>query len=189
MRGDLANGQDLLDTVGSEANIGREEVDSLVLEERALDEGWLDDVLDALGGLQQALGEPGTSHGHREGGRSGAGLGLYNLVAAELDAVDESVKLLAGDVWVVGLGDQGDNSDAGVAADDGDVLVRRVSALDFRDKAGGADDVKGGDAKQALGVVDVPGFEDLGDDWDSGVDLRRTEIRLNFPKRSIIRVG
>jgi len=47
-----------------------------------------------------------------------------------LDSVDESVELLAGDIGVAGLRDQGDNGDTGVAADDSDVLISWVSTLD-----------------------------------------------------------
>jgi hypothetical protein len=58
-----------------------------------------------------------------------------------------------------------------VAADDGDVLLSWVRALDLGDEAGGADDVEGGDAEQLLGVVDASGLEDLGGDGDGRVDL------------------
>lgn len=60
-----------------------------------------------------------------------------------------------------------------MATDDGDGLVGGVGALDLRDEAGGTDDVKGGDTEEALGVVDALALEDLGDDGDGGVDLRR----------------
>jgi hypothetical protein len=59
-----------------------------------------------------------------------------------------------------------------VAADDGDVLRGGVRVLELRDEARGADDVEGGDAEEALGVVDARGLEDLGRDGDGGVDLR-----------------
>lgn len=86
--GDLTDGVDLLDTVGAELDVGGEVLDTLVLVQRRVDEGGLDDVLLALGGLEQRLGEAGTSHGHGEGGGTGTVLGLNNLVTTELDAVD-----------------------------------------------------------------------------------------------------
>ena len=60
-----------------------------------------------------------------------------------------------------------------MAADNRDDLVGRVGAGDFRHEARGADDVEGGDAEKAFGVVDALGFEDFGADWDGGVDLSR----------------
>ena len=170
---DLADGEDLLDTLLAEADTGREEVDALVLVQRALDKGRLDDVLDALRGLEERLGHAGTGHGHGEGGRASAVLGLDDFVTTELDAVDERVADLTGNVGVVGLREERDDGHAGVATDDGDGLVGRVGALDLRDEAGGTDDVEGGDTEEALGVVDALALEDLGANGDGGVDLRR----------------
>lgn len=64
MTGNLADGVDLLDAIRSELDLGREEIDTLVFVQGAVDEGRFDDALLALGGLQQALGEPGSGHGH-----------------------------------------------------------------------------------------------------------------------------
>ena len=161
---------DLLDTVGAQLDVGREVLNTLVLVERGVDEGGLDDVLLALGGLEERLGEAGTRHGHGEGGGAGTVLGLDHLVAAELHAVDVAVELLAGEL-VAGLGEEGHDGGAGVAADDGDVLAGRVRGLQLADEAAGADDVEGGDAEEAAGVVDALGLEDLGGDGDGGVDL------------------
>lgn len=168
--GDLADGVDLLNTVGAELDVGGEVLDALVLVEGRVDEGGLDDVLLALGGLEEGFGEAGTGHGHGEGGGTGTVLGLDDLVTAKLDAVDVLFKLLAGE-GVAGLREQGNNGGSGVAADNGDVLVGRVGVLDLGDEAGGADDVEGGDTEEALGVVDTLGLEDLGGDGDGGVDL------------------
>jgi hypothetical protein len=169
--GNLANGVDLLHTVRSKLNVRRKVLDALVLVQRAIDESRLDDVLLALGRLEQRLGEAGARHGHGEGSRAGAVLGLDDLVAAELHALDVVVELLAGEV-VAGLGEQGDDGGAGVAADDGDILRGGVRVLELRDEARGADNVEGGDAEEALGVVDACGLEDLGRDGDGGVDLQ-----------------
>ncbi len=85
---DLANGVDLLDTVGAELNVGGEVVAALVLEQRRVDEGRLNDVLLALGSLEERLGETGTGHGHGESGRASTVLGLNDLVTTKLDAAD-----------------------------------------------------------------------------------------------------
>jgi hypothetical protein len=168
--GDLADGVDLLDTVGAELDVGGEVLDALVLVEGRVDEGGLDDVLLALGSLEERLGEAGTSHGHGEGGGTSTVLGLDNLVTTELDALDVAVELLARQV-VAGLGEEGNDGSAGVATDDGDVLGGGVVVLDLGDEAGSADNVEGGDTEEALGVVDALGLEDLGGDGDGGVDL------------------
>jgi hypothetical protein len=161
---DLANRVDLLNTVGAELDAGSEEVNTLVLVQRGVDEGGLNDTLLALGGTEERLGETGTGHGHGEGGGTGTVLGLDNLVTTELDAVDKGIAGLAGDGGVVGLRKQGDDGHTGVTTNDGDGLAGGVGALDLRDEARGTDDVKGGDTEQTLGVVDVAGLVDLGDD-------------------------
>ena len=58
-----------------------------------------------------------------------------------------------------------------MATNNGDVLVRRVGALDIRDKARGTDDVEGSDTEKALGIVDTLGLENFGDDRNGRVDL------------------
>ena len=83
---------------------------------------------------------------------------------------DDFAELLALEV-VSGLGEERDDGGARVAADDGDVLVGGVRVADLGDEARGADDVEGGDAEEALGVVDALALEDLGGDGDRGVDL------------------
>lgn len=168
---DLANREDLLDTFRAELNARSEEVDTLVLVERAVDKGGLNDTLDTLSGLEEGFGEAGTGESHGEGGGTSTVLGLDDFVTTELDAVDEGVASLAFNAGVVGLREEGDDGYTGVATDDGDFLVGRVGRLDLRDEAGGTDNIEGGDTKEALRVVDALGLEDLGDDGDSGVDL------------------
>jgi hypothetical protein len=168
--GDLANWVDLLNTVWSEFDICGEEVASAVLVQWAVDECWLNDTLLALSGLQQALGEAGTSHGHGESCRSGTALGLDNLVTTELHAADVLIVLLAGQ-GVSRLGEERNDGGARVTTNNGDVLVGGVGALELGDEAAGANDVKGGDTKETLWVVDTSGLENLGADWDGGVDL------------------
>lgn len=165
---------DLLNTVGAELDLGGEEVNTLVLEERALNEGGLDDALLAVGGLEEGVGEASTGHGHGEGGGTSTVLGLDDLVTTELDAVDQLVTDGAGDVGVVGLGEEGNDGHTGVATDDGDVLVGGAGALDLGDEAGSTDNVQGGDTEEALGVVDTLGLVDLGNDGDGRVDLEGT---------------
>ena len=46
----------------------------------------------------------------------------------------------------------------------------------------GTDNVKGGDTKETLGVVDALGLEDLGGDGDGGVDLKLSKFG-SAPKR------
>ena len=169
---DLTDGEDLLNTVGAELDLGGEEVNALVLVQGRLDEGGLNDTLLALGGAEEGLSEASTGHGHGESGRAGTVLGLDDLITTELDAVDEGVTSLTGDRSVVGLREEGNDGHAGVATNDGDLLVRGIGLLDFGDEAGSADDIEGGDTEQALGVVDTLGLVHLRDDGHSGVDLQ-----------------
>lgn len=169
--GDVADGVDLLSTVGAELDLGGEEVDTLVLVERGLNEGGLDDTLLALSGLEEGFGEAGTGESHGEGGGTGTVLGLDDLVTTELDAVHELVAGGTFDVGVVGLGEEGDDGDTGVTTDNGNLLVGGVGALELGDEARSTDNVKGGDTEETLGVVDTLGLVDLGDDGDGRVDL------------------
>ncbi len=58
-----------------------------------------------------------------------------------------------------------------MTANDGDVLIRWVGALDLRDEARGSDDIESGNTEQSLWVVDALGLIDFSADWDGGVDL------------------
>lgn len=62
---------------------------------------------------------------------------------------------------MVGLGQEGNNGNTGVTANDCDFLVRGVGALELRDEAGGTNDVEGGDTEETLGIIDTLGLEDL----------------------------
>lgn len=168
--GDVADGVDLLNTVGAELDLAGKEVDALVLVERAVDKGGLNDTRLALGSLEQRLGEASGSHGHGEGGRAGAALCLDNFVTAKLDALDVVVELLAGEV-LAGLAEKGDNGSTRVTANDRHVLCSRVGVVDLRDEARGTHNVESRDTEHALGVVDTGRLEDLGGDGDGGVDL------------------
>lgn len=64
MGSQLANIVDLLNTVWAEGDLGGEEIDTLVLVERAVNESWLDDVALTGSSSEQALGESSTSHSH-----------------------------------------------------------------------------------------------------------------------------
>lgn len=163
---------DLLDTVGAELDAGGEEVDALVLEQRGVDEGGLNDALLALGSTEEGLSEAGTGHGHGEGGGASTVLGLDDLVTTELDAVDQGIAGLAGDGGVARLRQQRNNGDTRVTTDNGDLLGGGVGVLDLGDEARGTDNVQGGDTKQTLGVVDTLGLVDLGDNGDGRVDLQ-----------------
>lgn len=168
---DLANLVDLLDTIWAQGNLAGEEINTLGLVERALDEGRLDNVGLAIKSAQNTLRKSCTSHSHGQSSRTGAVLGLDNLVTTKLDAVHEVVELLAGDVTVAGLGDERDNGDTGMATNNDDVLIGRIGALDLGDEAGGTDDIEGGDTEEALGIVDALGLVDFTADGNCRVDL------------------
>lgn len=85
--------------------------------------------------------------------------------------MDEVIEGFAGEVRVVGLREEGNDGDAGVATDDGDGLVGGIGVLDLGEKAGGADDVEGGDAEKTFGIIDALGLENFGADGNGRVDL------------------
>ncbi|GAO46076.1 hypothetical protein G7K_0319-t1 [Saitoella complicata NRRL Y-17804] len=166
---DLTQLVDLLNTLRAKLNVGREELASLISEERRLNEGRLDDTLLTSSSPQQSVGHLGTGVGHGEGGGASTVLGLDDLVTTELDTVDELVTGLTRDT-VAGLGKEGNDGDTGVTTDNGDLLLGSVGTLDLGDEAVGTDNVEGGDTEKLLGVVDTSLLEDLGNDGDGGVD-------------------
>ena len=165
---DLTDGVDLLNTVGAELNAAAEELDTLVLVERRLNESGLNNTLLALSGAEERLGHAGTSHGHGEGSGTGTVLGLDDLVTTELNTLNQLS--VGGEIGVVALGEERDNGDTRVTTNDGDVLILGVSALELGDEAAGTDDIEGGNTEEGLGVVDALGLENLGADGDGGVD-------------------
>ena len=185
---ELADGVNVLDTVGAELDVRGKVLDALVLVKRAVDVGWLDDALLALSGLEQALGETGAGHGHGEGGGSGTALGLDDLVTTELDALDVLVALGALEV-VAGLGEERDDGGARVTSDHGDGLVGWVGGLELGDEAGGTDDVEGGDTEKLLCVVDTLVLENFGGDWDSRVDLYRVSSEHEMDANVVLVLG
>ena len=168
---EFTNFVDLLDTVWAKLDLGREEFHALVFVQWAIDEGALNNTLLALRSLQQALSKPGTSHSHGESGRACTVLGLDDFVTTELDAVDQGVELLASDIGVAGLRDQGDDGNTRVTTNNSDVLVCGIGSLDLGNEPGGADDVQCGNTKESLGVIDSGILVHLGADGDGGVDL------------------
>lgn len=108
---------------------------------------------------------------HGEGSGTGTGLGLDNLVATELDPVDEGLVSLTADVLALGgLGEERDDGDTRVTTDNGDLDVLGVLALDLTEESGSSDNVEGGDTKDPLLVKDALLLVDLGEDGDGRVD-------------------
>jgi hypothetical protein len=155
----------------SKLNVGREEINTLRLEQRALDERRCDDALLAIQSSQELVGELGGSIRHREGCAPGAILSLDDFITAILDPVHKFLPLLALETLTSrDLREERDNGDTAVSTDDRDVVVFRVSACNFGEEAGGANDIKGGHTEESLGVEGAGVLEDLGDDGDSRVD-------------------
>ena len=92
-------------------------------------------------------------------------------ITTELDSLDESLVLLSLDILSLrGLAQDGDNCDTRVSTDDGDVNVLGVGLLDLGQESGSSDNIKSGDTEKSLLVENVGLLEDLGEDWDGGVD-------------------
>lgn len=88
-----------------------------------------------------------------------------------MDSVDESVVLLSLDVLALrSLAQERDDGDTRVSTDNSDVDVLGVGVLDLGQESGSSDDIEGGDTEESLLVEDVSLLEDLGEDWDGGVD-------------------
>ena len=161
-----------LDWDGEEVKTGGR-LDGLTTWSGEVDERWLNNVLLALSGAQNFLGEAESGVCHGESGGSSSVLGLDNLVATELDALDELGELVGWDIdgWL-GLGEEWDNGLSRVATDDRDCGVLWVGggAGQLGDKGLGADDIESGDTEEALWVEDTSLLKDFGGDWDGGVD-------------------
>lgn len=182
----LADGEDVLDTVLAELDVDGEPLNLLAeLLPDLLASGVGREVnvgldlggLAVEGSLEDPVGELGTGVSHGEGGRATTVLSLDDLVTTELDTVDESVALLLvvkdrrGEGGVR-LGEEGDDGGAGVAADNGDlVLAGRLGlASDGGGEGSGTDNVEGGDAEETAGVVRTGLLQGLGEDGDGRVD-------------------
>jgi len=164
----LANLVNLLHTAWAQLDLAGKELNTLVLEQRAINESRLNDTLLALCGPQQALCESCTGHRHGQGSGSGTILGLNDLITTELDAVQELS--VTDEIRVRRLREQRHDRDAGVSTHNSDIFILRVGVLDLAHEAGRTHNIEGCDTEQALGVVDAPGLEDLGDDGDGAVD-------------------
>lgn len=155
----------------AELDLRREEIDTLVCEQRALHECRCDDALLPVQAAQQRVRELGSGIRHGEGSTSCAILSLHDLIATVLDAVHDLLVRLAGDGFAVGcLGEEGDDGGPAVSADDGHGGVVRGGIGYTAEETRSADDVEGGDTEQVGGVEDTCFFEGGGDDGDGGVD-------------------
>lgn len=164
----LADVVDLLNTAGAEFDLGGKELNTLVLEQRAVDESRLDDTLLALSSAEDRVSHTGTSHGHGEGSGTSALLSLDDLITTELDTLDELG--VGAQVGVVALAEKRNNGDTGVTTNNSDLLIGGVGTLELADETGSANDIESGDTEQAFGVVDAASLEDLGADGHSRVD-------------------
>jgi hypothetical protein len=155
----------------TELNVGREEVNALVLVERAPDESGGNNTLLALQATEQRVGELGTSVSHGEGSGSSTVLGLDDFITTVLDTVDNLAVDLTRNrlAWAI-LGEERDDGRTGVTTDDGDGCAVGVLVEDLTDESGGTDNVEGGDTEQTLGVENTGLFKGGGHDGDGGVD-------------------
>jgi hypothetical protein len=170
VRGNISDGVNLFYTIRAKLDARREELAALILVQRAVHKRGFNDTPFALGSFEKRFRHASTRHGHGECGRAGTGLGLNNLVTTKLHTADKLLERVSLEVEA-GLREEWNNGDARMAANDCDILLGRVGTLDLGDEAGGADDVEGGDAKNALGIVDALALEDFGGDGHGRVDL------------------
>jgi len=115
----------LLSTAGSELNRNREIVaanlllDSITTSDTGqVDEGWFHNVLLALLSLQESFSEAETSERHGESRGTCTILRLDDLIATELDTVDESIELIFWNVdGRLGLAEERNDGGARVTPD------------------------------------------------------------------------
>jgi hypothetical protein len=115
---------------------------------------------------------PISSICHGKSSRSGAVLGLDNLVTTELDTVGQGIQFVSWDVdgWF-GLAEKRYDGLARVATNDRNGGLGRVLlAGDLSNEGLGSDNIESGHTEQFLGIKNTSGLEDLCGDWDSGVD-------------------
>lgn len=157
---------------------------------RQVDIAGLDKALATSNGLEQLVGKtvilsaaaavdshvgrslPVASVGHGQGSRTSTVLGLDDLIATKLYPVDKGVVLVGGDRDArLDLAEERHDGLARVTPNNGDVQLLRVSlAGNLGDEGFSADNVKGGDTEQTLGVEDTLGLQDLSRNGDGGVD-------------------
>lgn len=174
--GDGTDGVNLLNTVGSELDVGGEVIDALSLVEGRFNECGLDNTGLTVHCSDKSVGEEGTGVSHGKSGRSGTGLGLDNFVTTELDSVDESLVSLTGNTLCdLSLREEGDDGYARVTTDNGDLGILRVSALDLRKKSRGSNDVEGGNTEQTLLIENTSLLENLSEDGHGRVHRVRDD--------------
>lgn len=172
----LTDGVDLVHTVRSKLDVAGKVLDPLVLVQRRLDKRRLNDTLFAVHGADERVGEEGTGVTHRQGSRTGTGLGLHDLITTELNTLDERLVSLARNaLGDLGLRKDRDDRDTRVTTDDGDLGVLGVGTLNLGQETAGTNDVEGGDTKEPLLVKDTSLLEDLGKDRDGRVDRVRDD--------------
>lgn len=76
-----------------------------------------------------------------------------------------------------------------MASNNCDVFVGRIGAFKLRDEAGGTNNIKSGNTKKALGVVNPLRFEDLRAYRDRGVNLQQLSVRRDRKRHSQFLTG
>lgn len=180
---DGAQRQNLLNAVAAELNRHREErhvaADELADRRTTLGiggqvhKGTLGDGSAArCCGLNHVQCETRTGVGHGKRGRTGAILSLDNLVTAKLNPVSHLFNLVLRQL-VRDLAQQGQNRHTAVATDDGHLQVGGVGTNELGHERRSADEVEGGDAKDAAGVVHAVLLEHFRHNRDRRVDRVR----------------
>ena len=132
--------------------------------------GALDDALLSAKGLQHILREQISSVRHRQSRRSGTGLGLDDLVSAELRADGKLLQILIRERRIGYLREQRQDGNAGMSTDDGHIDVDRIPTLILGNERIGTAHIEGGNTAQLGLVVNSSLLQDLGGNWDGRVD-------------------
>mmetsp|Transcript_12017 Transcript_12017/g.33077 ORF Transcript_12017/g.33077 Transcript_12017/m.33077 type:complete len:242 (+) Transcript_12017:1174-1899(+) len=166
---------DLLDSIDAETAGCCEE--GCIRHDRRLHVRAFQDPFLTIERSQHAVREPIACVGHVQGRRALALLGLQDLVAAELYPHRQGFACLVGRLEVRDAAEEGQDRDAVVTADHGNVdvpqlilgYVARCTKM-LRNECVGTADVECGNAGELLGIVRAMQLEDFGCGGDYAVD-------------------
>ena len=112
-----------------------EKFNSLIFIQGVIDKCRLDNTFLAIGGSHKRIGKPCTSKSHGKSGRACAILSLNDFIASELDMLNEFIKSRAADIRVPRVGNQRNDGNTRMAANDRNIFVGWIRSLDLRDKS------------------------------------------------------
>jgi hypothetical protein len=165
--------QDQKTRTHSKFNITREELYSLLLEQRTFHKGRYDDSFFTFQSPQEAVCEFGSGKSHAQRSRSSTILCLDDLITTVLNPLDQLFPLPSianQSARLLCLAQQRHDCDAGMTTHDSNVRVLWIGTDYGREETRGTNDIEGGDAKETSGVKSTGFLEHGRDDGDGRID-------------------